>query len=199
MKKKRGIKIKLSNRWLYTFIVLGILAIVGIGVYAYGTSSPSTFGHSSGEINVDNTLCDEVTGHDCGYDNYEANTDYCSDGRCSGNLNVLGYLSTSRSPTSNSHVTTKAYVDAQIAAIDIGPNTWECVTESRTRSISSRRHEVSISCSSGYNLITGGCSISGEPRANDYINSYPLENGWYCSVLDDYQKNSITAYARCCK
>jgi len=50
--KKRGlgIHIHLTNRWLYTFIVLGILAIIGVGVYAYGTSTPSTFGHSSGEI-----------------------------------------------------------------------------------------------------------------------------------------------------
>ena len=52
MKKKRGkrIKINLSNRWLYTFTIFGLLAIVAVGVYAYGTSSPSTFGHSSGEL-----------------------------------------------------------------------------------------------------------------------------------------------------
>jgi hypothetical protein len=52
MKKKRGltIKINFSNRWLYTFIVLGILAVVAVGVYAYGTSTPSTFGHSIEEI-----------------------------------------------------------------------------------------------------------------------------------------------------
>jgi hypothetical protein len=48
---KRGKRdFKLSNRWLYTFIILGIFAVVGVGVYAYGTSSPSTFGHSAGEI-----------------------------------------------------------------------------------------------------------------------------------------------------
>jgi hypothetical protein len=53
MKKKKelGIKINLTNRWLYTFIVIGILAIIGVGVYAYGTSAPATFGHSIGEIN----------------------------------------------------------------------------------------------------------------------------------------------------
>jgi hypothetical protein len=52
MKKKRGIKIniQLSNRWTYFLIILGILAIVGVGIYAYGTSSPSTFGHSAGEL-----------------------------------------------------------------------------------------------------------------------------------------------------
>jgi hypothetical protein len=53
MKKKEGltIKINLTNRWLYTFIVIGILAIIGVGVYAYGTSTPATFGHSIGEMN----------------------------------------------------------------------------------------------------------------------------------------------------
>jgi hypothetical protein len=51
MKKgRRGIQIKFTNRWLYTFIVIGILAVVSVGVYAYGTNSPSTFGHSAGEL-----------------------------------------------------------------------------------------------------------------------------------------------------
>lgn len=52
MKKKKGIEIKInfSEKWFYTLIVIGVLAIVGIGVYAYGTSEPSTFGHSLGEI-----------------------------------------------------------------------------------------------------------------------------------------------------
>ena len=48
--KKREIEINFTNHWLYALIVIGILAAVGIGVYAYGTSSPSVFGHSSGEI-----------------------------------------------------------------------------------------------------------------------------------------------------
>jgi hypothetical protein len=44
------INIKISNRVLYTFIaVVIIIAIIGIG-YAYGTSTPATFGHSAGEI-----------------------------------------------------------------------------------------------------------------------------------------------------
>jgi len=52
MKKGKGLtlKINLSNRWLYTFIFIGILAIIAVGVYAYGTNNPSSFGHSSGEI-----------------------------------------------------------------------------------------------------------------------------------------------------
>jgi hypothetical protein len=51
MKKRNlDIHIHLTNRWLYTLIAIGILAIVSIGVYAYGTSNPSTFGHSVGEL-----------------------------------------------------------------------------------------------------------------------------------------------------
>ncbi len=50
--KRKGltIKVNLSNRWLYTLIVIGILTIIGVGVYAFGTTSPSTFGHSVGEL-----------------------------------------------------------------------------------------------------------------------------------------------------
>jgi hypothetical protein len=104
MKKKRGrtinIKINFSNRWLYFLITLGILAIVGVGVWAYGTSSPSTFGHSIGElegvqarvtgtcaagnsirvINSDGSVtCEADT---------DTNTDYCSGGSCSGAISA---------------------------------------------------------------------------------------------------------------
>jgi len=50
--KKRGkfvIKINLSNRWLYTFIVIGILIAVGFGVYAV-TYSASGAGHPYTEL-----------------------------------------------------------------------------------------------------------------------------------------------------
>jgi hypothetical protein len=52
MKKKRGkkINIKLSNRWLYTFIILGILAIVGVGVWA---AAPNP-GHTANQIDFSN-------------------------------------------------------------------------------------------------------------------------------------------------
>ncbi|MDD5012265.1 MAG: tail fiber domain-containing protein [Candidatus Nanoarchaeia archaeon] len=51
MKKKRGLNINInfSNRWLYTFIFLGILTIITVGVYAY--SNPTTgVGHDLNEI-----------------------------------------------------------------------------------------------------------------------------------------------------
>src|SRR3972149_12103160 len=51
---KRGVKInfQFSNRVLYSLITFLVLAIVSVGVYAYGTSSPSVFGHSAGEVDV---------------------------------------------------------------------------------------------------------------------------------------------------
>jgi len=52
MKRGKGltIKIRFTKRWLYTFIAIAILVGIGVGIYAYGTFSPSTSGHSSGEI-----------------------------------------------------------------------------------------------------------------------------------------------------
>ena len=47
MAKKKGI----SNRLLYTLIVVGVLAILGVGVYAFNTAGPASyFGHSAGEL-----------------------------------------------------------------------------------------------------------------------------------------------------
>jgi hypothetical protein len=55
MSKKRGksikININLSNRWLYTLILIGILAAVGVGIYA-ATYSPSGAGHPYTEIST---------------------------------------------------------------------------------------------------------------------------------------------------
>lgn len=49
--KKRGkgikinLKINFTNRWLYTFIAIGILAIIGIGVYALSPGVAPNPGH----------------------------------------------------------------------------------------------------------------------------------------------------------
>jgi len=53
MKKRRGltINIHLTNRWLYTFIAVGILAIIGVGVYA-ATYSASGAGHPYTELST---------------------------------------------------------------------------------------------------------------------------------------------------
>jgi len=52
MVKRKKKNFEFSNRVLYTLITIGILAIVGVGVYAWGTSVPSTVGHSAGELDL---------------------------------------------------------------------------------------------------------------------------------------------------
>jgi len=53
--KKRSIKfeVNFTNKWLYTFIALGVVLLLAIGVFAYNSGKPaSVFGHSAGEIHV---------------------------------------------------------------------------------------------------------------------------------------------------
>lgn len=49
-KKKREMFKSISNKLAYTIITLCIVILLAIGVYAYGTSNPSVFGHSIGEL-----------------------------------------------------------------------------------------------------------------------------------------------------
>jgi len=58
------VTLKFSNRALYTIIVVSVL-IVSIGIaYAYGTSTPATFGHDAGELTgvckTDGTGCPTI-------------------------------------------------------------------------------------------------------------------------------------------
>ena len=50
--KKRGlsIKINLTNRWLYTLIAIGILAIIGVGVYALTPGVAPNPGHLASDM-----------------------------------------------------------------------------------------------------------------------------------------------------
>jgi hypothetical protein len=52
MKKGRGrkIQINISNRWLYTFIAIGIIAIIGVGVYALTPGVAPNPGHLISEM-----------------------------------------------------------------------------------------------------------------------------------------------------
>lgn len=47
---KKRININFSNKTFYTISALAIIALFAIGVYAYGGTSPSTMGHTFGEI-----------------------------------------------------------------------------------------------------------------------------------------------------
>jgi len=44
-------EINMTNKWLYSLIVVGVLLALGVGVWAYRTSNPSVMGHTSSEIN----------------------------------------------------------------------------------------------------------------------------------------------------
>ncbi len=59
------VKFSLGKR---DFAWIGLIVIlVGVGfVYGYGGSSPALMGHSSGEVVVDNALCNAITGYNCG-------------------------------------------------------------------------------------------------------------------------------------
>lgn len=94
--KKRGkfiIQINLSNRWLYTFIILGILAIIGVGVYALAPGVAPNPGHLLSEVGVP-TGC--VAGQFISWNGTNlicsSDNDYCSGGKCNGNLNVNGEM-----------------------------------------------------------------------------------------------------------
>lgn len=52
--KKRGfeIHIHLTNRWLYTLIAVGILAAIGIGVYALAPGIIPNPGHNISEVSI---------------------------------------------------------------------------------------------------------------------------------------------------
>jgi hypothetical protein len=92
--KQINIRINFSDRWLYTLIIFGILIVAGIGVYAYGTGSPTTSGHTGNEIAVDSTLCSAVTGHNCGYD-IDTDTDTRGVSSCTASLTgCSGHIAT---------------------------------------------------------------------------------------------------------
>ncbi|MBI2671642.1 hypothetical protein HYX16_01780 [Candidatus Woesearchaeota archaeon] len=46
------IQFNISNKLVYSLLILIIILALGLGAYAFGTSTPSVFGHSSGEVQV---------------------------------------------------------------------------------------------------------------------------------------------------
>jgi hypothetical protein len=57
MKKGMKIEINLTNKWLYSLIVVVSVLLLGVGVWAYQNGmmngQPSVVGHSAGEIEVE--------------------------------------------------------------------------------------------------------------------------------------------------
>lgn len=54
------VEFNFSNKFAYTFILLGILAIIAVGVNAYGTNNPPVMGHSVGELNLTPITIDQT-------------------------------------------------------------------------------------------------------------------------------------------
>ena len=52
MKKKISFNINFTKRALYTIIFSLVILLTGVAVFAFGTSTPSTFGHSAGELDL---------------------------------------------------------------------------------------------------------------------------------------------------
>ena len=82
------IQINISNRAIYTFLAIVIIILLGVGVYA---AIPNP-GHGDSEIEVTNTLCNIVTGHDCGSDTDTNTWPNCPNGQVwSGGACVANY------------------------------------------------------------------------------------------------------------
>jgi len=52
MKKRISFNVNFNNRFAYSLIAVLVVLLIGVSVYAFGTSTPSTFGHSAGELDL---------------------------------------------------------------------------------------------------------------------------------------------------
>jgi len=109
------VKFRLTKR---DFFWIGLIVVLlGVGFsYAYGTNDPVAMGHSGGEIDIDNALCNRITGYDCG--NITSNltsvldctTTSCSTGYSCTATCPSGYTATGGggSPNTNGYVVVSA-------------------------------------------------------------------------------------------
>ena len=84
--KKSGlnININLTNRAIYTVVAFAIFISISFTVFAFGTSSPNTFGHSAKEIDLSGGVDGDVV--------FSGNLDVGGDIKSSGNLDVIGSI-----------------------------------------------------------------------------------------------------------
>lgn len=47
------VELHFTNKWLFTFLVIGLVLVLSFGAWAYDSgSTPDVFGHSAGEVEV---------------------------------------------------------------------------------------------------------------------------------------------------
>jgi hypothetical protein len=172
MKKRKGLKIHLSNRLSYTLIAIGILIAVGIGVYA-ATYTASGAGHPYTEIstcgaNQTLKMSSDGSAWSCGSDIAGITQEYA-----------------------DLHYITQSYADLNYKD---PPGQWTCnlrASEGGTGTIKT------ASCVSPEKIITGGCRMNG--GNGNYLFGYPSSNGWICECTGTAGIcSSIRAYAYCC-
>ena len=91
-------------------------------------------------------------------------------------------------PVDDNDVATKGWVLGLVG----GPSSWDCTLVNSPRK---NDDTVTVSCPSGYKLITGGCTFE---TYSYYGSSYPQNNGWRCT-LSKWPPEWKTAYAWCCR
>jgi len=173
MNKRRVIKISLSNKLFYSLIAVFAVLVLGIGVYAYGTSNPSTFGHSISEIDPP-AYCG---GYNDGWLRYYDGSWQCEDTPSTGgDTTVVGGIS-GYEIVEDSH----NLVEEDIDVGDL--------------------YQRSVSCPDGKVVLGGGCNVVvGTP--NRYIanyRSFPFDSDtWSCgyvALLNYDHVSSVTLYS----
>ena len=163
VKKKRGreinIKINLTNRWLYTLIAIGILAIIGVGVYALTPGVAPNPGHLANEM-APPTPC-------------SANQFLKFDG-----TNWVCSEMVPPSPCASGQ--SLRWNGASLVCIWLNKSTVDLTGLMGIQYVSSSTSNQAY-CPAGTKVIGGGCTCSNS--YNFLVSSYPVpsSNYWSCS------------------
>lgn len=161
----KRVNINLSNRWLYSFIALGILVIVSIGVYAAFDTVPNP-GHSFSELQTCSSQgqilkMDAGGNWVCASDDFQANTDAQTLALSGNTLSITGGNNVDLSSLSGSDF------DFGYEVLTMKMDIWE-----------------RLYCSSGKKVLGGGCmcheGIFNARGAIYFSRPLPNHDGWEC-------------------